>query len=41
MKMITLIELRESLRDDVPGVKVPPEIADRARISIQRMLAII
>ncbi len=40
MKMITLPKLRDALRDDVHEVKVPPEIADRARVSIQRMVAI-
>jgi quinolinate synthase len=40
MKMITLTKLRDSLRDGVYEVKVPPRIADRARIPIQRMVAI-
>jgi quinolinate synthase len=40
MKMITLPKLRDALRDGVHEVKVPPEIADRARISIERMVAI-
>ncbi len=40
MKMITLTKLRDSLRDGVHEVKVPPQIADRARIPIQRMVAI-
>ena len=40
MKMITLPKLRDSLRDDVSEVKVPAEIADKARIPIQRMVAI-
>jgi quinolinate synthase len=40
MKMITLAKLRDSLRDGVHEVKVPPDIADRARIPIQRMVAI-
>ncbi len=40
MKMITLTKLRDSLRDGVHEVKVPPGIADRARIPIQRMVAI-
>jgi quinolinate synthase len=40
MKMITLTKLRDSLRDGVHEVKVPPHIADRARIPIQRMVAI-
>jgi quinolinate synthase len=40
MKMITLAKLRDSLRDGTHEVKVPAEIADRARIPIQRMVAI-
>ncbi|HWE32139.1 MAG TPA: quinolinate synthase NadA [Solirubrobacteraceae bacterium] len=40
MKMITLPKLRDSLRDLVDEVKVPAEIADRARIPIERMVAI-
>ena len=40
MKMITLTKLRDSLRDGVHEVKVPPEIADRARVPIERMVAI-
>jgi quinolinate synthase len=40
MKMITLPKLRDALRDDVHEVKVPPEIADRARLPIERMVAI-
>jgi quinolinate synthase len=40
MKMITLTKLRDSLRDDVHEVKVPAEIADRARLPIERMVAI-
>jgi quinolinate synthase len=40
MKMITLPKLRDALRDDVHEVKVPPEVADRARLSIERMVAI-
>jgi quinolinate synthase len=40
MKMITLPKLRDSLRDDVHEVKVPAEIADRARVPIERMVAI-
>ena len=33
-------ELRDSLRDDVHEVEVPAEIADRARLPIERMVAI-
>ena len=40
MKMITLPKLRDSLRDDVYEVKVPAEIADRARVPIERMVSI-
>jgi quinolinate synthase len=40
MKMITLPKLRNSLRDAVHEVKVPTEIADRARVPIERMVAI-
>jgi quinolinate synthase len=40
MKMITLPKLRDSLRDGVHEVKVPQEIADRARLPIERMVAI-
>ena len=40
MKMITLPKLRDSLRDGVHEVKVPPEIAARARVPIERMVAI-
>ncbi len=40
MKMITLPKLRDTLRDMSPEVRVPPEIAERARIPIERMVAI-
>jgi quinolinate synthase len=40
MKMITLPKLRNSLRDATHEVKVPPAIADRARLPIERMVAI-
>jgi quinolinate synthase len=40
MKMITLPKLRDALRDGVHEVKVDPEIADRARVPIERMVAI-
>ncbi|HZE06171.1 MAG TPA: quinolinate synthase NadA, partial [Solirubrobacteraceae bacterium] len=40
MKMITLPKLRDALRDGVHEVRVPPEIADRARVPIERMVAI-
>jgi len=38
MKMITLEKVAESLRNMVYEVRVPREIADRARFAIQRML---
>jgi quinolinate synthase len=40
MKMITLPKLRDALRDEVHEVKVPAEIADRARVAIERMVSI-
>ena len=40
MKMITLEKLRDSLRDGKYVVTVEPEIADRARGAIERMVAI-
>jgi quinolinate synthase len=40
MKMITLPKLRDALRDRTPEVGVPLEIAERARIRIERMVAI-
>jgi quinolinate synthase len=40
MKMITLPKLRDSLRDLVHEVRVSPEIATRARVPIERMVAI-
>jgi quinolinate synthase len=40
MKMITLPKLRNSLRDVKYRVEVPDEVADRARVPIERMVAI-
>jgi quinolinate synthase len=40
MKMITLPKLRDALRDLRPQVSVEPEIAERARLPIERMVAI-
>jgi quinolinate synthase len=40
MKMITLPKLRDALRDLEPRVSVPPELAARARVPIERMVAI-
>ena len=40
MKMITLPKLRDSLRDLKVEVKVPPQVAERARVPIERMVRI-
>ena len=40
MKMITLPKLRDALRELKPVVEVSPEIAERARVPIERMVAI-
>ncbi len=40
MKMITLPKLRDALRDEKYEVRVPEEIAVRARVPIDRMVAI-
>jgi quinolinate synthase len=40
MKMITLPKLRDCLRDLSPVVKVPPALAERARVPIERMVAL-
>ena len=40
MKMITLPKLRDALREGKPVVKVPDAIAERARVPIERMVAI-
>jgi len=40
MKQITLAKVRDTLRDLSPAVEVPQAIADRARVAIDRMLAI-
>jgi quinolinate synthase len=40
MKMITLPKLRDSLRDGVHVVKVADKLVDRARVPIERMVAI-
>ena len=40
MKMITLEKLRDALRDMKFEVRVPPDVAERARIPIDRMVAI-
>jgi quinolinate synthase len=40
MKMITLPKLRDALRDMSPQVSVPADVAERARLPIERMVAI-
>jgi quinolinate synthase len=40
MKMITLPKLRDTLRTMAPRVKVPEALAERARLPIERMVAI-
>ena len=40
MKMITLTKLRDGVRDGVFEVRVPEAIAERARVPIERMVAI-
>jgi quinolinate synthase len=40
MKQITLEKVRDTLRDLSPTVEIPVEIADRARVAIDRMLAV-
>ncbi len=40
MKMITLPKLRDALRDLSPQVRVDPAVAARARVPIERMVAI-
>jgi quinolinate synthase len=40
MKMITLPKLRDALREMAPVIKVPEDIAERARLPIERMVAI-
>jgi len=40
MKMITLPKLRDALRDMKHEVRVPQEVAERARLPIERMVAI-
>ena len=40
MKMITLPKLRDALRDGVHEVRVSPDVAERARLPIERMVAI-
>lgn len=40
MKRNTLEKLRDSLRDLAPRVELTPELMDRARLSVERMLAL-
>jgi quinolinate synthase len=40
MKMITLPKLRDALRDLEPRVGVDPQLAERTRASIERIVAI-
>jgi quinolinate synthase len=40
MKKITLPKLRDTLRDMTPEVRVPAEVAAKARVPIERMVAI-
>jgi quinolinate synthase len=40
MKQITLAKVRDTLRDLAPAVEIPRDIADRARVAIDRMLAV-
>jgi quinolinate synthase len=40
MKMITLPKLRDALRDLSPVVTVAPDVAERARVPIERMVAL-
>jgi quinolinate synthase len=40
MKQITLEKVRDTLRDLAPRVEVPQAVADKARVAIDRMLAV-
>jgi quinolinate synthase len=40
MKMITPAKLLRSLRDGTDVVDVPADVAERARLSVERMIAI-
>jgi len=40
MKMTTLEKVRDALRDNAPVVTVEPELADRARLAIERMVSL-
>ena len=40
MKLITLEKVRDSLRDGVHAIEVPADVAARARLALERMIAI-
>jgi quinolinate synthase len=40
MKQITLAKVRDTLRDLAPTVEIPADVAAKARVAIDRMLAI-
>jgi quinolinate synthase len=40
MKLITLVKVRDSLRDGVYPIEVPADVAARARLALERMIAI-
>ena len=40
MKLVTLEKIRDALRDGKPEVELPAELMERARVAIDRMLAI-
>ena len=40
MKMITLEKLRDSLRLGIHEIDVPAEVAARAKVALERMIAI-
>jgi quinolinate synthase len=40
MKLTTLEKVRDSLRLGVHEIDVPPETADKARLALERMIAI-
>jgi quinolinate synthase len=40
MKLTTLEKLRDSIRDGVYPIEVPADVAARARLALERMIAI-
>jgi quinolinate synthase len=40
MKQITLAKVRNTLRDLAPTVEIPLDVASKARVAIDRMLAV-